>query len=147
MMMKLRGTKKWWVLSAGLVLALGTALAVGLAASRPEEAADAANPPAGGQIERLLLGVEGVSCGSCEVRIRETLEARAGVRAVAVDLGQRTVTVEYAAGSDDPKSLAEAITRLGYPARFLAAGPGVLPARPGATRPGGGCGGNCCAGG
>ncbi len=136
----------WWLLCTGAALALGVAAAVGGAGSRsdaPDQRGAAATRP----VARLLLDVPGMTCGSCEGRIREALEARPGVTAVAVDLALKTVTVEYAAGGDDPKALADAVTRSGYPARFRASGPGVPPAATGAPRPGGGCGGNCCAGG
>ncbi|MBE0617398.1 MAG: heavy-metal-associated domain-containing protein [Proteobacteria bacterium] len=136
--------KRVWIFAVAMVavgLAVGLALRSGAASSPTSPAGDQA--PA----ERLLLGVEGVTCGSCEGRIREALEARPGVRAVAVDLALKTVTVEYVAGSDDPKALADAITRIGYPARFLASAQGLAPVQPTAARSGGGCGGSCCTGG
>lgn len=137
-------SRRWWLLCTGAALALGAAAAVGGVGSQavPPDQSDA---PVAGQMARLLLDVPGMTCGSCEGRIREALEARPGVTAVAVDLARKTVTVEYVAGSDDPKALADAATRIGYPARFLASGPGVAPVAPGAARPKGGCGGNCCA--
>ncbi len=134
-----------WLAMAAAVALGGAAVAV---QSTPETPAQGAVAPAeGAAVERLLLGVERVTCGSCEARIRAALDGRPGVRAVAVDLAQRTVTVEYAAGSDDPKALAEAVTAAGYPARFLTAGQAVAAPETGAARPRGGCGGNCCAGG
>jgi len=133
-------------LAVAAAVALGGAV-VAVQATSETLPAGAAAQSQGAAVERVLLGVDRVTCGSCEGRIRAALEARPGVRAVAVDLAQKTVTVEYAAGSDDPKSLADAITRIGYPARFLAAGSGVVAVQPAASRPGGGCGSNCCAGG
>ncbi len=145
-MKAMKGSRRWWLVCTGAALALGAA--VPGAGAGPQAAAPGPSGPAGaGQMARLLLDVPGMTCGSCEGRIREALERRQGVRAVAVDLARKTVTVEYAAGSDDPKALADVVTRSGYPARFLASGPGVAPVEPGAARPGGGCRGNCCAGG
>jgi Cu+-exporting ATPase len=141
-----KGSRGWWLLCTGAALALGAAASVGgvgLQAAPP----DHSEAPVAGQMARLLLDVPGVTCGSCEGRIREALEARPGVAAVAVDLARKTVTVEYVAGSDDPKALADAVTRSGYPARFRASGPAVAPARTAAERPRAGCGGDCCAGG
>ena len=89
----------------------------------------------------ITLAVSGMTCGSCEGRIRDALEARPGVRQVAVDLGSRTVRVVYDPATADPKALAEVVTAAGYPARYLAPGT-TLPAVP---RSGGGCGGGCCA--
>jgi copper chaperone CopZ len=122
-----------------LALALGAGLSVrGIAGpGGPEE------PP--GPTQTLVLGVERMTCGSCEARIRAALEGRPGVRAVAVDLAGRTVAVEYAAGAGDPRALAEAVSRAGYPARFL--GFGAMPASAGSGTGSGvgkGCGGGCC---
>lgn len=139
-------SRRWWLLCTGAALALGAAAAVGGVGSQAAPP-DQSEAPAAGQMARLLLDVPGMTCGSCEGRIREALEARPGVTAVAVNLARKTVTVEYVAGGDDPKALADAVTRSGYPARFLASGPAVAPARPAAERPRGGCGGDCCAGG
>ena len=89
----------------------------------------------------ITLAVSGMTCGSCEGRIRDALEARPGVRQVAVDLGSSTVRVLYDPAAEDPKALAEVVTAAGYPARYLPPGT-ALPAVP---RSGGGCGG--CGGG
>jgi len=136
--------KRWWI---GAVAALASVLAVGFALKSGAESPAAAQAESQEPTKRLLLGVEGVSCGSCEAHIRDALEARPGVRRVGIDLAARTVTVEYVAGQEDPKSLAEVITRAGYPARFLASGPSVAPPTGGQPAPRRGCGGNCCAGG
>ncbi len=139
-------SRRWWFLCTGAALVLGVAAAFG-GVGLPADPADPPAAPAARQMARLLLDVPGMRCGSCEGRIREALEARPGVTAVAVDLARKTVTVEYVAGSDEPKALADAVTRSGYPARFLASGPAVAPACPDAERPRAGCGGDCCAGG
>lgn len=130
----------WSVGALAIVaLAMGAGLSVrGLAGSGDAEA-----PP--GPTQTLVLGVEGMTCGSCEGRIRASLEGAPGVRAVAVDLGARTVAVEYVAGGGDPRALAEAVTRAGYPARFLGFGAAPVSARSGAgSGAGKGCGGGCC---
>jgi hypothetical protein len=51
------------------------------------------------------------------------------------------VAVDYLEGSADPKTVAEALTRAGYPARYLSSG-----ASPPGARPRTGCGGSCCGG-
>lgn len=98
-------------------------------------------------VNRLLLGVQGLSCGSCETRIREALRKDPGVRSVGVDLGRATVTVEYVQETTDPKRLADTVTRVGYPARYLASGPSVPPAAKVRRQPQAKCGGGCCSGG
>jgi len=96
--------------------------------------------------QKFLLQVQGLSCASCEEKIRSALRAIPGVRSVAVNLADRTVTVEYQDGSADPKALADAVTRAGYPARYVTSGPGVPNAGAPGRKPSGGCGGGCCDG-
>jgi copper chaperone CopZ len=96
---------------------------------------------------RVLLGVGGLSCGSCETRIREALGENPAVRAVGVDLSGGTVTVDYVEGGVDPKVLADTVTRLGYPAWYLASGFGVKRPVRAAEGTRSGCGGGCCSGG
>jgi hypothetical protein len=55
--------------------------------------------------------------------------------------------VEYREGATDPKALGEAITRTGFPARFVALAPPApasADAKTAAAKAGG-CGGGCCA--
>lgn len=125
----------YWILAG--TLALGVALA--WAAERGGDPSLAAVDTAE---TRVLLAVPSMTCGSCEGRIRAALGADPGVREVTVDLGSRTVEVVYAAGTADPKALADAVTRAGYPARYL---PPDDP-RPAPAKAGSGCGGGCCAG-
>ncbi len=128
----------WLALAAAV--ALGTAAAVVPALSQaPGGAAAQAGPT-----ETLLLSADGMRCGSCEGRIRAALEALPGVRAVGVDVAAKTVSVEYAAGTQNPKALAEVVTGLGFPARYLASGVGAGALGQVAAPARRGCGGNCC---
>ncbi|GAB6061948.1 heavy-metal-associated domain-containing protein [Deferrisoma palaeochoriense] len=130
------------------IVRFGVVVAVLLAAGFLATAAvgEKGAPAGGGPTDRVLFAVEGLSCGSCEGRVVEALRALPGVRAVGVDLAAGRVGVEYEPGRADPKRLADAVTRLGYPARYLASGPSV--ALGAAGRPGSsGCGGTCCGGG
>ncbi|MHB8764185.1 MAG: heavy-metal-associated domain-containing protein [Deferrisomatales bacterium] len=129
--------------SLAAAVALAAAAVVAVQATSETPAGPAAAGSAAG--ERLVLSVESLRCGSCEARIREALQARPGVRAVAVDLTAKTVAVEYARGTQDPKALADAVTQLGYPARFAASGTAAAAAPAGAPAPARtGCGGGCC---
>jgi len=125
----------YWILAG--TLALGVALA--WAAERGGDPTTAAVDTAE---TRILLAVPSMTCGSCEGRIRAALDADPRVRGVTVDLGSRTVEVVYAADVADPKTLADAVTRAGYPARYL---PPDAP-RPAAPKARSGCGGGCCGG-
>jgi copper chaperone CopZ len=103
------------------------------------------NPP-NGATQRVLFKADGISCGGCEAEIVKALRSNPAVRAVEVNLADRTVAVEYVQGAVDPKVLADAITRAGYPARAVAFGPSVPLSGKRAPGPSGGCGGgSCCA--
>ena len=129
--------------SVGALAILAVAIGAGFSV-RGFAGSGAAQAPSG-PTQTLVLGVERMTCGSCEGRIRAALEEIPGVTAVAVDLSGRTVAVEYAAGGGDPRALAEAVSRAGYPARFLGIGTGPLPAGQKAAA-GKGCAGGCCPG-
>jgi copper chaperone CopZ len=124
---------------------VGAALALGLVVYHLQAGAQAGEEPAGPS-ERVLFQVDGLTCGSCEGRVRQALQAKTGVRAVGVDLGAKTVAVEYEAGAADPKELADTMTRLGYPARYLASGAAVPVAPAAPAKRAGGCAGGCCPG-
>lgn len=134
-----------WLLLTSAVAALTVAALTGVAAGPQMKETKSTGPTEA--VERVLLAVEGMTCGSCESRIRETLEAHPAVRKVGVDLASRTVTVDYAKDLADPKILADRVTGVGYRARFLSAGPQLPPPAEGGARPRSGCGGNCCSGG
>jgi copper chaperone CopZ len=134
--------KRLILFAAGVLLA-GATLGVAIRGESSPDA-NAEVQLEGIATERVLLRVEGLSCGSCEQRVRDALTRRTGVKTVGVDVGGGTVAVDYARGAVDPKVLADTVTQLGYPARYLASGPAVpLPADSGA-KPAGGCAGGCC---
>ena len=66
-------------------------------------------------MERVEIGVDGMSCGGCALSVEKALRAVAGVETVEVDLGRKSVRVEGAA-LDRPR-LALAIEDAGYDVR------------------------------
>jgi copper chaperone len=124
-------------------LTLGAAVVLAFHGAAGSEKGDPPLPA--GPAERVLLSVQGLSCGSCEARIRETLAKTPGIRAVGVSLAKGQVTVEYTPGMSDPRDLAQSLTRLGYPARFVASGSSVPAPGKAGTGSVAGCGGTCCA--
>ncbi len=129
--------RRKWVLGA-LTMGVAFAVAAGFAAFPGGSRAFAST-------DRVLFAVEGLSCGSCEGQVVKTLQAQPGVRAVGVDLRAGRVVVEYEPAVVDAKRLADAVTRIGYPARYLASGPSVPLGQRGQAGDGG-CGGSCCQG-
>lgn len=65
-------------------------------------------------MERAIFQVEGMSCSHCEAIIRKSLEALGGVRSVEVDLGGKTVTVDYDASRVSADALSQQIEDQGY---------------------------------
>jgi cation-transporting ATPase V/Cu+-exporting ATPase len=73
--------------------------------------------------QRLDLGVEGMTCGSCAARVQRTLERQDGVVRADVNFATGRATVE-ADGELDFDSIAEAVDRLGYQLEPAAAAAG-----------------------
>ena len=66
-------------------------------------------------MERVEIGVDGMSCGGCALSVEKALCAVAGVETVEVDLGRKSVRVEGTV-LDRPR-LAQAIEDAGYDVR------------------------------
>jgi uncharacterized protein len=68
-------------------------------------------------IERTIIFVEGMTCASCEARIRKALVAVPGVSAAEASLGGGKATVDYDASLTGRSGLEAAILRAGYSPR------------------------------
>ncbi|WP_196251760.1 heavy-metal-associated domain-containing protein, partial [Burkholderia glumae] len=64
------------------------------------------------------LRIEGMTCGGCARRVERTLAQIPGVATAQVDLEAKTASVTCLPDVD-AKTLAEAVTAAGYPARVL----------------------------
>lgn len=65
-------------------------------------------------MEKLVLKVEGMSCGHCKAAVEKSLKGVSGVKDAEVDLLKKTVTVSFEAGKVNEKQLAEVIDEAGY---------------------------------
>ncbi|WP_207102113.1 heavy metal translocating P-type ATPase [Paracoccus shandongensis] len=77
-----------------------------------------ADLPVPGDSQDLIttrLSIEGMSCAACSGRVARTLSARPGVTDAQVNLLAGSASIRHAP-SLSPADLAEAVTRLGYPA-------------------------------
>lgn len=63
----------------------------------------------------LTLEVPGMTCVTCPITIKKSLERVQGVTAVDVHYDQKTVTVTYETTKTDPGALIQATTEAGYP--------------------------------
>ncbi len=53
-------------------------------------------------------------CHSCEKKIKEEIRFAKGVKKIATDVAQQTVTIEYDADKTTPEKLKESFARIGY---------------------------------
>lgn len=63
---------------------------------------------------RAVLNVPSVSCNHCKMAIEGAVGALAGVRAVAVDVDAKSVTVDFETGDVTLETVEEAVQEEGY---------------------------------
>jgi copper chaperone len=66
-------------------------------------------------MEKLTLAIDGMSCGHCVARVKQTLSAAPGVHVNHVSIGSAAVT--YDPDATSPDKIAGAVQAAGYPAR------------------------------
>jgi P-type Cu+ transporter len=71
-------------------------------------------------MEELTLAIDGMSCGHCVSRVKQTLTAVPGVHVRDVSIG--SASVAYDASATTPEEIATAVSAAGYPARATNAG-------------------------
>ena len=69
-----------------------------------------------GTNSKVMLKVEGMTCGHCVGRVQKALDAAPGVIEAKVDLDSGTAEISYGAETDIAK-LAGIVTESGYPAQ------------------------------
>lgn len=67
--------------------------------------------------KRIMLYVDGMTCGACESRITKTLLSLSGVLSAEARARGGLVTVEYDEDQIDPSRIEKAIEKTGYPIR------------------------------
>jgi copper chaperone CopZ len=71
-------------------------------------------------MEELTLAIDGMSCGHCVSRVKQTLTAVPGVHVRDVSIG--SASVAYDASATTPEGITMAVSAAGYPARATNAG-------------------------
>jgi len=66
-------------------------------------------------IRSVTLAVPGMTCPTCPITIRKSLERVAGVQTITSDVAQKTVTVTYDDAKTQPTVLTRATANAGYP--------------------------------
>ena len=68
----------------------------------------------GAEVTKTDLGITGMSCASCVGRVEKALGGVSGVLDVSVNLASEKATVEYLAGTVEPRDLERAVEDAGY---------------------------------
>jgi copper chaperone len=71
-------------------------------------------------MEKLTLAIDGMSCGHCVARVKQTLAAVRGVQVNDVAIG--SASLAYDSSATTPEKIATALSAAGYPARTANAG-------------------------
>lgn len=106
------------ILLAAVILAPVTARAL---AAAPERVPVATAPAA--DTQRVVLHVEGMTCGGCAISTRAVLSRLEGVRRTEVNYEQKRALVTYDPSKVTPPRMIAALKdKLGYNARVIEAG-------------------------
>lgn len=63
----------------------------------------------------VTLDVQNMTCGTCPMTVRKSLEKVAGVGGVKIDFGKKTATITFDPDKTQPEALTLATTNAGYP--------------------------------
>jgi copper chaperone CopZ len=77
------------------------------------------DPEALARAETTLLGVTGMGCQTCAMRVRNSLLSRPGVVQVHIDLFSSLALVHYDAEQIEPQGLMEAVAAAGSDGRHV----------------------------
>ena len=72
--------------------------------------------PASAQERMVTLNVPGMTCATCPISVRHRAMQLPGVKAATASLESATATVTYEDSEQTAQAIADAITKLGYPA-------------------------------
>ena len=70
--------------------------------------------------QTVTLAVEGMSCPTCPITVRKSLEKVPGVKKVKVDFARKQATVTYEDTQASLDKLTQATTEAGYPSQASA---------------------------
>ncbi|MDR3278809.1 MAG: heavy-metal-associated domain-containing protein [Oscillospiraceae bacterium] len=65
-------------------------------------------------MEKILLHVEGMTCGHCEIAVQDAVRKLPGIKKVKASKRKKEVLVSYDAALVTPEQLAGAIDATGY---------------------------------
>jgi copper chaperone len=65
-------------------------------------------------MEKLILRVEGMTCGHCEIAVADAVRKLPGIKKTKASRRKREVVTDYDAASVTPAQIAAAINATGY---------------------------------
>ena len=65
------------------------------------------------------MHVSGMTCGTCPISIRHRALQMKGVHAATADINTASASVTFEDSEQSPQAIAQAITKLGYPATIM----------------------------
>jgi len=68
------------------------------------------------QEQTVTMHVSGMTCGTCPISVRHRAMQMKGVHTAAVDINTALATVTFEDSEQSSQAIAQAITKLGYPA-------------------------------
>ncbi|NLG58119.1 MAG: heavy-metal-associated domain-containing protein [Clostridiales bacterium] len=68
-------------------------------------------------MEKLLLPVEGMACGHCEIAVQDAVRKLPGIKKVKASKRKKEAAVEYDPGLTTPEQIKKAINDTGYQVR------------------------------
>ncbi|MBA3438648.1 MAG: heavy-metal-associated domain-containing protein [Pyrinomonadaceae bacterium] len=98
------------------VLVLATIAGVSALIVRAQRTGDAATSTSAVKTERVIVGIEGMHCGSCASGIKAMLKRTPGVVSAEVNFESKEANVEYDPAGTSREKIVEAITNMGYKA-------------------------------
>lgn len=65
-------------------------------------------------VERIILSVEGMSCGHCEIAVQDAVRRLPGIKKVKANRRKKEASVEYDASAVTAEQIKKAINDTGY---------------------------------
>ena len=65
-------------------------------------------------MENIILSIEGMSCGHCELAVQMAVTGVAGVKSVAADSAKKQAYIEFDSAQTNVEKIKSAIDEVGY---------------------------------
>lgn len=100
-----------------MIVSMVLAVAATVALAAPSSPLVAAASAAESEEAKVTLHVDGMTCASCSVTVRVTLEHLDGVKDAVVSVKEKRASVTYDPSKVTPNQMVKAVNEAGYKAR------------------------------